>query len=125
MFKNFFLVGPLQDGGSGMYLILVAFLLSLFFIIMAFVKKSKNQIESQKMIRLAAESSMVALVLGCLSSVLGIIGLFDMVEALGDVKPDLFSAKLKVSLLTITFGLFAFTVARIGILVYKWTSKSV
>ena len=124
MFKNFFLAGLLQEGGTGMYLILIAFLLSLFFIIMAFIKKSKSRIESQKMIGLAAESSLVALVLGCLSSIVGIIGLFDMVESLGDVKPDIFSAKLKVSLLTITFGLFAFTVARIGILIYKWTIKS-
>lgn len=114
----------MSEGGPAMYIILIAFLLSLFFIVMAFVKRSKSSVISQKMIGLAAESSLIALVMGCLASVMGIIQLFDMVEALGDVSPSLFSGGLKVSLLTITFGLFSFTVARIGILAYKWSLKS-
>ncbi|WP_299114290.1 MotA/TolQ/ExbB proton channel family protein [uncultured Winogradskyella sp.] len=121
MFKNYLLVGRLEEGGSGMYFILIAFLLALFFIIMAFVKKNKSLETSNKMIGLAAESSLVALVIGCLSSVIGIITLFDMLEAIGDARPDLVAAGIKVSLLTITFGLFAFTIARIGILIYKWS----
>ena len=123
MFNNFLLVGRLQEGGPMMYLILIAFLLSIFFVIMAFVRRGKNEVQSKKMIGLASESSMVALVMGCLASVIGIIQLFDMVEALGNVSPALFSGGLKVSLLTITFGLFSFTVARIGILAYKWSDK--
>ena len=47
------------------------------------------------------------------------------VEALGNVDPYIFSAKLKISMLTITFGLFSFTFARIGILIYKWSSKPI
>ncbi|MFP4845862.1 MotA/TolQ/ExbB proton channel family protein [Winogradskyella sp. PE311] len=113
----------LNEGGVGMYFILIAFLLSLVFIVLAFVKKKTNQTASNKMIGLAAESSLVALVIGCLSSVMGIISLFDMLEAIGETRPDLFAAGIKVSLLTITFGLFAFVVARIGILAYKWSLK--
>ena len=90
---------------------------------MAFVKRSTNRVASKKYIGLAAEASIFALVLVCLASVVGIIELFDMVEAIGETRPDLFSAGLKVSLLTITFGLFSFTVARLGILIYKWTFK--
>ena len=115
------LTDRLSEGGPAMYLILITFLLALFFIVMAFVKRSKHPLESKKMIGLAAEASMVTLVIGCLASIMGIIQLFDMVEALGNVSPELFSGGLKVSLLTITFGLFSFTVARIGILAYKWT----
>lgn len=122
MFTNFLLVGLLQEGGPSMYLILITLLLSLFFIIMAFVKRSKNLEESQKMIGLAAEASMLSLVIGCLASVIGIIQLFDMVESIGNVNPELFSGGLKVSLLTITFGLFSFVVARVGILAFKWSN---
>ncbi|GGI57847.1 MotA/TolQ/ExbB proton channel family protein [Winogradskyella haliclonae] len=125
MLSKFLLVGRLQEGGPGMYIILIAFLLSLAFVIMAFVKRSKQQETAKKMIDLAAESSIVALVIGCLASVMGIIQLFDMVEAVGNVSPELFSGGLKVSLLTITFGLFSFTIARIGILAYKWSSSSI
>ncbi|WP_400079272.1 MotA/TolQ/ExbB proton channel family protein [Winogradskyella sp. R77965] len=123
MFSQFLLLGRLQEGGTGMYFILIAFLLSLFFIVMAFVKLKKSPEISNKMIGLAAESSLVALVIGCLSSVIGIITLFDMLEAIGETRPDLFAAGIKVSLLTITFGLFAFVIARIGILAYKWILK--
>ncbi|WP_111682920.1 hypothetical protein [Winogradskyella tangerina] len=113
----------LNEGGPAMYIILIAFLLSIFFVVMAFINKSKNGHKSKKMIGLAAESSLIALVIGCLASVMGIIQLFDMVEALGNVSPELFSGGLKLSLLTITFGLFSFTVARLGILGYKWSLK--
>lgn len=111
----------LSEGGTGMYFILIAFLLSLVFIVLAFLKKNKNTTLSNKMIGLAAESSLVALVIGCLASVMGIIELFDMLEAIGETRPDLFAAGIKVSLLTVTFGLFSFAVARIGILAYKWS----
>lgn len=120
MFSLILLGNRLQEGGPAMYIIILAFLLSLIFIVVSFVKQKKDNLVAQKMISLAAESSLIALVVGCLASVMGIIHLFDMVEALGDVNPALFSGGLKVSLLTITFGLFSFTVARIGILIYKW-----
>ena len=123
MFSLILLGNRLQEGGPAMYIILLAFLLSLIFIIVAFVKRQKDSLVAQKMISLAVESSLIALVVGCLASVIGIIQLFDMVEAVGDVNPALFSGGLKVSLLTITFGLFSFTVARIGILAYKWSLK--
>lgn len=123
MFSLILLGNRLQEGGLAMYIILLVFLLSLIFVIIAFVKQKKDNLVAQKMISLAAECSLIALVVGCLASVVGIIQLFDMVEALGDVNPALFSGGLKVSLLTITFGLFSFTVARIGILTYKWSLK--
>lgn len=115
----------LNEGGPAMYIILLAFLLSLFFIVMAFVKRGKNNSTSKKYIGLVAESGLFALVIGCLASVMGIIQLFDMVEAIGNVNPSLFSGGLKLSLLTITFGLFAFAVARLGILIFKWTQYEV
>ncbi|WP_138433561.1 hypothetical protein [Winogradskyella algicola] len=121
MFSLILLGNRLQEGGPAMYIIFLAFLASLIFIVIAFVKRRKDSLVAQKMISLAAECSLIALVVGCLASVVGIIQLFDMVEVLGDVSPALFSGGLKVSLLTITFGLFSFTVARIGILIYKWS----
>ena len=124
MLNHLLFIRLLKEGGTGMYFILIAFLLSLIFIVIAFVKRNKDQDVSKKMISLANESSIIALVLGCLFSMLGIIYLFDMVEALGDVAPYIYSAGLKVSMLTITFGLFSISVARIGILAYKWGIKS-
>ena len=76
------------------------------------------------MIRVASESSVIALVSGILASILGVIQLFDVIESLGDVAPDIFGAGIKVSLLTATFGLFSFVIARIGILAFKWSDNT-
>ncbi len=114
----------LNDGGPVMYIILVLLVLSLFFIAKAFVSKTKDETHSKKMLGLAVDSSLLALVIGCLGSLIGIITLFDMAQALGETRPDLFAAELKVSLLTITFGLFSFVLGRVGILFYKWSLKS-
>lgn len=114
----------LNDGGPVMYIILVMLLLSLFFIVSAFLNRTKDDSKSKKMIGLAVDSSLLALVIGCLGSLVGIIDLFDMAEALGETRPDLFASKLKVSLLTITFGVFSFILGRIGILAYRWSLNS-
>lgn len=113
----------LQEGGPMMYVILICLLLSFFFIVMAFVKRKSDVPQSNKMIGLAGDAGLLCLVIGCLSSVLGLIGLFDMVEALGNARPDLFSAGLKVSLMTITFGLLSFVLVRVGILAFKWAKE--
>jgi len=114
----------LSQGGPLMYIILILLLLSLFFIVKAFLNMNKKPGHSKKMIGLTNESSILSLVVGCFGSVFSLIDLFDMVEAIGETRPDLFSAGLKVALLTITFGLVSFIIARIGILAYKWTLES-
>ncbi len=128
--KSIFMLSPIivsmvfSEGGVGMYFILIALLLALFFVAMAFIKKKNSAEEASRMIRLASESSLIALVSGILLSILGVIQLFDVVESLGDVAPHIFAAGIKVSLLTATFGLFSFVIARIGILAFKWSNNS-
>ncbi|MDO1500909.1 MotA/TolQ/ExbB proton channel family protein [Winogradskyella maritima] len=114
----------MSEGGPFMYIILIFLLLSIFFAVMAFVKRGKDETASKKMIGLAGDTCLLALVLGCLGSVVGIIVLFDMVEAVGEPNPALFSGGLKVSMLTIVFGIFAFTIGRLFILAYKWSAPS-
>jgi biopolymer transport protein ExbB/TolQ len=58
----------------------------------------------------------LGLVTGFLGSVFGLISAFDSIEAMGNPNPEVFAAGLKVSLLTATFGLISFVIARIGIL---------
>ena len=117
-------MGFLQQGGPAMYIILVLLLLSLYFIVKAFISKSKDEEHSKKMIGLAVDSSLLSLVVGCLGSILGVMRIFNMAQALGEIKPDLFSAGLTVSLSTICFGLFSFVIGRLGILIYKWSLGS-
>lgn len=115
----------LEGGPLFMSFILISLLLSVFFIIRGFLSViKKNQFVLQKNIRLATDSSLLGLVLGFLGSIIGLISGFDKVEAAGNVEPALLAGGLKVSLLTATFGLLSFVIARFGILVLRWFTKA-
>ena len=107
-----------------MSLILISFLLSIGFLIKGFISLKKNDLISEKMIKMTVDSSLLGLVLGFLGSVIGLITAFDSLEAMGDVDPSIFAGGLKVSLLTATFWLFTFVISRIGILILRGLQKS-
>ncbi|SDS50927.1 MotA/TolQ/ExbB proton channel family protein [Formosa sp. Hel1_31_208] len=114
-----------MDGGPlFMTLILICLLASLFFLAKGFSSVKKNNSAAQKMLSLTVDSSLLGLVMGFLGSVLGLISAFDSIEALGNPDPSIFAGGLKTSLLTATFGLFSFVVARIGILVLRSILKT-
>ncbi|WP_040253856.1 MotA/TolQ/ExbB proton channel family protein [Psychroserpens mesophilus] len=115
VFMNIFM-----DGGPlFMSLILICLLVSIAFLVLGFSKINKASEKSAKLLKLAADSSLLGLVMGFLGSVLGLISAFDSVQALGEPDPAIFAGGLRVSLLTATFGLFTFVVARIGILILR------
>ena len=112
-----------EGGPFMMTLILICLLLSIFFLIKGFMKINKDKAVSKKMLRLTSDSSLLGLVIGFFASILGLISAFDSVEAMGNPNPAIFAGGLKVSLLTATFGLFTFIIARIGILILKGLQK--
>ena len=119
IFMNIFM-----DGGPlFMSLILICLLVSIAFLVVGFSSAKTSQEKAKKMLKLAADASLLGLVMGFLGSVLGLITAFDSIEAMGNPDPAIFAGGLKVSLLTATFGLFTFVVARIGILVLRSVLK--
>ena len=126
--KFLIVVNPISDkfyegGVLFMSSILICFLLSLYFLIRGFMTIKNNPGYSKRMIRLVTDSSLLGLVVGFFASILGLITAFDTVEAMGDPDPSIFAGGLKVSLLTATFGLFTFVIARLGILILRWLQK--
>lgn len=115
IFVNIFMEG----GPLFMTLILICLLLSIVFLALGFSSVKTAQEKAAKMLRLASDSSLLGLVMGFLGSVLGLISAFDSLEAMGNVEPAMFAGGLKISLLTATFGLFTFVIARIGILILR------
>lgn len=113
-----------EGGPLMMSLIFICLVLSLYFIIKGFSLIKKDRVKASRMLRLATDSSLLGLVLGFLGSVIGLIVAFDSVEAMGDPDPAIFAGGLKVSLLTATFGLLTFVIARAGILALRWVMNS-
>ncbi|WP_422104903.1 MotA/TolQ/ExbB proton channel family protein [Winogradskyella sp.] len=109
-----------EGGPFFMSLILICLLLSLFLLVKGFLSLKKDTKQAEKMLSLTVDTSLLGLVIGFFASVIGLITAFDSVEALGDPNPAIFAGGLKVSLLTATFGLFTFIIARIGILILRW-----
>ena len=119
-----FFVNLFNEGGPFfMSLILICLLLSVFFLIKGFTSLKNDNLKTEIMLKLTVDSSLLGLVLGFLGSVIGLITAFDSVEALGNPDPSIFAGGLKVSLLTATFGLFSFVIARTGILILRWFVK--
>ena len=116
-------LNPLSDrfseGGSFMLLILICLLLSLFFIVKGFLTLKTDPNKSKKMLQLTTDTSLLGLVLGFFASIIGLITAFDSLEAMGNADPAIFAGGLKVSLLTATFGLLTFIIARIGIVILR------
>ncbi len=120
MSLSIFLSNVFTEGGTVMMsLILICLLLSALFLVKGFLTTKTNIAQSVKMRKMAAESSLLGLVIGFFASILGLISAFDTIEAMGNPNPELFAAGLKISLLTATFGLFSFIVIRVGILVLR------
>lgn len=121
-------VNPITDrfsegGPFFMSSIFICLLLSLFFIIKGFLRVKTDIKISKKMLQLAVDTSLLGLVLGFFASLLGLISAFDSIEAMGNADPAIFAGGLKVSLLTATFGLLSFIIARIGIVVLRALQK--
>lgn len=117
---------PFSDGGPIMMsLITICLFVSIVFLIKGFSTLKSDHMKSKKMVTLAADSSLLGLVLGFLASIFGLITAFDSVQAMGNADPAIFAGGLKVSLLTAGYGLLTFIIGRIGILVLKGLQKEI
>lgn len=109
-----------EEGGPFMMsLILICFLLALFFMIRSFIALKKSPMTSKKMRALAADASLLGLVIGFFGSIIGMITAFDSIEAFDEINSGLLASGLKVSFLTAVFGTITFIIIRIGILILK------
>ncbi len=119
------LVKRFMEGGSFfMSLILICLLLTLAFVIIAFINLKRDLSKSKKMTGLASDVSILGLVIGFLGSIIGMIAAFDAVNAVGDISSGTMAAGLKVSFLTTVFGAVTFILPRIGIIILKVLQKN-
>jgi len=98
----------------------------LFMIILLFILIVKGFLQKgsvEKTINLISSIALFAIVWGFLGQIIGLIGAFDAIEAVGDVSPPVLAGGLKVAFLAPVFGMFAFLVGRLGIIILTWMQK--
>ncbi len=110
----------LNDGGPAFsYPTFAMLLICIALIIKALVKGDADG----KIRKLISHISLFALVWGFLGQMVGLIGAFDTIEAVGNISPAILAAGLKIALLSPVFGMVVFLVARVGIIILTWVQK--
>ena len=103
-----------------MTLILILFLLMIFLIIRTVMKLKAPTYIFKKSVSLVNQVALLAVVIGLFSQLIGLIGIFDAFESLGDVNPSLFAGGLKLTLLPPVFGGFTFIIGRLATFTLNW-----
>jgi len=113
-------IGRLNEGGPlFMYTTLTLLIVIIALLIRGFIKPSTRE----KTITLVSSISLFVLVWGFLGQMLGLISAFDAIEAAGDISPGILAGGLKVAILSPLFGMIAFLIARIGIIILNLLKK--
>ena len=119
LLSNPFVDRFIEGGPFFMSIILLCLILIFYFIAKGFLSKD-NVEKTKKNIALIADVSLLGLVIGFFSSIIGLITAFDSLEAInGMANSGVFAAGLKVSFLSTVFGTLVFIIGRIGILILR------
>jgi len=113
-------IARLNEGGPlFMYTTLILLIIMIALLIRGFIKPDTRN----KTITLVSSISLFVLVWGFLGQMLGLISAFDAIEAAGDISPSILAGGLKVAILSPLFGMVAFLIARIGIIILNLLKK--
>ncbi len=111
----------MKEGGMFfMFPIFSMLLLVLFLIIKSVLRMRKRHSELQKNVRLLNSIGLLAVVWGMLGQLIGVIGVFDQVDMIGEISAHVFAGGLKVSALPPVFGFIVFIVSRIASIIFIW-----
>jgi hypothetical protein len=103
----------LYEGGPiFMYPLLILLIICVALIIKAFVKGDPDD----RTRKLVGSISLFALVWGFLGHLIGLIGAMDAISIANDISNGVLAAGLKIGLLSPTFGMVVFLIARAGMI---------
>lgn len=111
----------ITDGGPT-FMIPLVLLIVVIVVLFALALIGKQAIG--KTSKLIAHISLFAMVWGFLGSTIGLITAFDAIEGAGGVSQPMMASGLKIALLTTLFGLIAFLIGRVAIIVLTLKEKA-
>lgn len=117
---KFLFANLLSDGGPlFMYTTLIALIISIVLIALILVKGDVNG----KKTDLVKHISLFALVWGFLGFFIGFISALDVISEASDIAPGVLAGGLKIGLLSPSFGIVAFLIARVGLIAITLKKK--
>ena len=117
---KFLFANLLNDGGPlFMYTTLIALIISVVLIALILMK---GDTDGQKT-NLVKHISLFALVWGFLGFFIGLISALDVISDAGDISSGVLAGGLKIGLLSPSFGIVAFLIARVGLIAITLKKK--
>ncbi|MDC1080679.1 MotA/TolQ/ExbB proton channel family protein [Flavobacteriaceae bacterium] len=113
----------MEGGALFMSLILICLLISIYFLVKSILNIKTNIEISKKMLKHIKDSGTLGLALGVMGAFIGLITAFDALEATGEANPSIIAGGLKVALLSPLFGLFTFSISKLGVLTLRIIQK--
>ena len=115
------IIAKFHEGGPVITIIIfIVILIIIGLIVKAFLEKGENK----KTTSLIANFAWFALAWGYLGRTFGLIMAFDKVAAAGDISPSMMAGGLKMALIGPLMGLFAFIIARVGLIILTVVRKN-
>ncbi len=118
---KFLFANLLSDGGPlFMYTTLIALIISVVLIALILLKGDADGIKTN----LVKHISLFVLVWGFLGLFIGLITAFDSISSMdGDIATPVLAGGLKIGLLSPSFGIVAFLIARVGLIAITLKKK--
>ncbi|WP_130735425.1 MotA/TolQ/ExbB proton channel family protein [Flavobacterium sp. J27] len=108
--------------GGPFFMVPIAFILIAILVLLVWALLKRETIKKCK--ELIASLSLFVLVWGFLGQSIGLISAFDAIQSLGNITTEILAGGLKVTFLTVVFGMFTFLVGRVGIIILTIIDKS-
>lgn len=117
---KFLFANLLNEGGPlFMYTTLIALIISVVLIVLTLLKGDVND----KKTNLVKHISLFALVWGFLGFFIGFISALDVLTKTSDISTGVLAGGLKIGLLSPSFGIVAFLIARVGLIAITLKKK--
>ncbi len=108
------LIDRIQEGGPVFMVPLVLIIIVIIVLFVLSLLGKKSTVHTNQTI---GHLSLFAMIWGFLGSTIGLISAFDAIEAVDKVSQPMFAGGLKIALLTTVFGLVAFLIGRLAMLI--------
>ena len=115
------ILNRIYEGGP-FFMVPIVFILIAILVLLVWALLKRETLHKCK--ELIASLSLFVLVWGFLGQAIGLISAFDAIQSMGSITNEMLAGGLKVTFLTVVFGMFTFLIGRVGMIILTVLDKS-